>query len=698
MGGLATREPPGRKSRLHVVLFSGGRGSSVLSTQLISRPEVGLTVVINGYDDGLSTGEVRKFLGDSLGPSDFRKNASRLARGLGTCGTELLDLLDLRLPADCTTVDATAALAAVGGAPASAGPFAGCVQALAVRLDAASRNAVSARLGRFECERQETGKAFQYADCSVGNLVLAGCFLDNGRRFNEAVAEYCALLGLPAGLIENVTEGQNAYLVALDHRGQVIVSEGDIVDARRQNRIRDIFLIDRPLSGEEAAHLAGQPADDVVRALEARARALTVNPRVVERLAEADLIIYAPGTQHSSLFPSYLTPGLSEAIASNLTAFKLLITNIRTDAEITGQSAVDIIDRALYYLEEKGRRDIPTPALITHYLINDPGGMEQDRLLPHIPLGRLESLEDPRLVRIGNYEDRLTGRHDAARVLGPFIESFLTETHALKIAVWLYDSESVNKLTQTLLEMVRARMQDLPFRFTVFYSGVRALNQALIDRLPFRVVSLPGDAGSHLTRLLEQDRFDYVILFESSGMYNGEDIVSLASHLTFGRLDAVWGSRRLSARDIRLSFRLRYRNKMALGSLSWFGSHMLSLGYLLLHGRHISDTLSGARAVRTSYLPGDLDPTDKLANTRLLSLLLRQRATVLEVPVQFLPLSPERVRRTTVPDGLRSLVLMVWWRLRAVRAPRVAAPTASAAEPSGSPTTRPGAAAERARR
>ena len=41
---------------------------------------VALTVAINGYDDGASTGEVRRFLGDALGPSDFRKNASRFAR------------------------------------------------------------------------------------------------------------------------------------------------------------------------------------------------------------------------------------------------------------------------------------------------------------------------------------------------------------------------------------------------------------------------------------------------------------------------------------------------------------------------------------------------------------------------------------------------------------------------------------------
>ena len=71
-----------------VVLFSGGRGSDVLSRQLIGHPDVALTIAINGYDDGASTGEVRRFLGDSLGPSDFRKNAARVARQAGSCRRE----------------------------------------------------------------------------------------------------------------------------------------------------------------------------------------------------------------------------------------------------------------------------------------------------------------------------------------------------------------------------------------------------------------------------------------------------------------------------------------------------------------------------------------------------------------------------------------------------------------------------------
>ena len=90
-----------------VVLFSGGRGSGMLSKQLLRDPRVRVTLAINGYDDGASTGEVRRFLGDALGPSDFRKNASRLALELGTCAPALIEMLDARLP---DGADATLAL------------------------------------------------------------------------------------------------------------------------------------------------------------------------------------------------------------------------------------------------------------------------------------------------------------------------------------------------------------------------------------------------------------------------------------------------------------------------------------------------------------------------------------------------------------------------------------------------------------
>ena len=47
---------------------------------------------------------------------------------------------------------------------------------------------------------------------------------------------------------------------------------------------------------------------------------------------------------------------------------------------------MDIIDRALYYLNARGAATLPTPCLITHYVVNDPGHAEPSA--PYVPLGQ----------------------------------------------------------------------------------------------------------------------------------------------------------------------------------------------------------------------------------------------------------------------------------------------------------------------
>jgi hypothetical protein len=195
----------------------------------------------------------------------------------------------------------------------------------------------------------------------------------------------------------------------------------------------------------------------------------------------------------------------------------------------------------------------------------------------------------------------------------------------------------------------------------VFFAGAEPLDTAFTASLPFAVTRLPGDAA--FAQAARGGGFDYVALFESSGMYRGEDLVALASHLAVGRLDAVWGSRRLSVRDIQESYRLRYRKNVILGAISYAGSHALSLAYLCLYGRYISDTLSAVRAIRAAdaFDPA-VDLTHKRANHLLLSGLLRRKADVLEIPVQFFPISPERVKRTSPLEGLQALATIVWRR------------------------------------
>jgi 2-phospho-L-lactate transferase/gluconeogenesis factor (CofD/UPF0052 family) len=645
---------------LRVVLFSGGRGSGGLAVTLVKTPGVALTVAVNGYDDGASTGEVRRFLGDALGPSDFRKNASRLAAALGTCPTALVELLDRRLPDSADEGTLRGLIEALGGGSDNWG---------VAGLDPLLRRDLASRLQAFS-EKLREGTAFAFADCAVGNLVFAGGFLHAGRRFNAAVDDYCSLVGLPAGLIENVTDGTNAHLVALSLDGEILASEATIVNATRKNRIREIYLLPAALDEARQRALQAGGSDLAASALTRESLRPPLNPRLAHKLAAADLIVYAPGTQHSSLFPSYLTRGLSEAVAANLRAIKLLITNIQTDAEIAGSSAVDIIERALFYLKDKGRVDLPAPALVTHYLVNDPGASTGGE--SYVPLGRLDTLLDPRLIRVGQYEEGSSGRHDAGKVLGPFVSGLLTRRRQRRrVAVLLYGAGSADKLAQSLLEMSRGGLSELPVDVTAICETKAALPPGFVSLLPVRVLevgSLDESANDDRVRdILRGEGSEYVVLFESSGMYNGEDIPWLVNHLT-GRLDAVWGSRRLSVRDIEESYRLKYHRKALQGAASYVGSHVLSLSYLALYGRYVSDTLSGARAVRAADawdLPVPL--TDRYANQHLLSGLLRRKAEMFEIPVHFYSISPDQVRRTTVSDGLGAIAAIVRRRFQGPR-------------------------------
>jgi 2-phospho-L-lactate transferase/gluconeogenesis factor (CofD/UPF0052 family) len=655
-----------------VVLFTGGRGSSVLSSELIKSDRIALTLAINGYDDGLSTGEVRRFLGDCLGPSDFRKNASRLAAKLRTCDEALVSLLDLRLPDHYTVTHATESFALLSDRTTQPrDDFQRELARLASGINARALGALVVRVDRFEGETAH--RPFSFRDCSLGNLVFAGCFLHMGRRFNDAVDDYCALLGIPTGTIENVTDGRNACLIAVDQQGRLLATEAEIVTADQPQNIRDIYLLDHLITADEKRRIAGGGAE--LDAFIAKHRVqLAPNPRLLARIAEADLIVYAPGTQHSSLFPSYITPGIGAAIAQNLKAVKVLITNLQEDAEIFGNSAVDLINKALFYLREKDRLTLPTPSLITHYVLNEPGRSESGT---YVPLGHLESLEDPRLVRIGNYEEEgLTGRHDATKVLTPFIKTFLRRGERIRLAVLLVDAESLNKVAESIVEMIRAGIGELPLVLTVFYESRESFGPEFTNSLPFdlRNLSTQGANSADAFARVAHDRdFDYVMLFESSGMYRGDDIVNLAMHLAGGRLDAVWGSRRLSVNDIKQAYRLVYRHKRIKAAISYVGSHVLSLAYLTLYGRYISDTLSGVRVVRSTLLRDDsLDYRRRHFNQLVLSNLLRQRAEIFETPVFYFPISPRKIRRTTVGEGLGSLWTILrgrWRRLRSRTAP-----------------------------
>ena len=116
---------------------------------------------------------------------------------------------------------------------------------------------------------------------------------------------------------------------------------------------------------------------------------------------------------------------------------------------------------------------------------------------------------------------------------------------------------------------------------------------------------------------------------------------------------------------MRASYKFRYHHHILLGVVSYIGSYLLSFSYLMLYGRYISDTLCGLRVMRREFLVRNKTQLEQNSfNQHLLGDLLNNQGRVFEVPVDFLPMSPDKVRRTGVVEGLKAFWVIVTQRIQ----------------------------------
>jgi 2-phospho-L-lactate transferase/gluconeogenesis factor (CofD/UPF0052 family) len=141
---------------MKIALFCGGRGSATIIRALLRRTDIELSLLVNAYDDGLSTGALRSFIPGMLGPSDFRKNLSYLFGNYSQAQYALKSLMEYRLQGE---TDSLARFARTGTAQDLAEPLKGWFTQLTEDRSARLRDL----LGRFFAHAK--GAAFDYRDC-----------------------------------------------------------------------------------------------------------------------------------------------------------------------------------------------------------------------------------------------------------------------------------------------------------------------------------------------------------------------------------------------------------------------------------------------------------------------------------------------------------------------------------------------------
>ncbi|MFZ2739261.1 MAG: 2-phospho-L-lactate transferase CofD family protein [Burkholderiaceae bacterium] len=346
---------------LNVVIINGGRGAAALIPALLGQQGLHVTSVVNAYDDGKSTGEIRRFFG-MLGPSDIRKVQELLLPESDPDHTAHLQVFQYRYPKACDRAKVLASLRAF--ADASLIDLVG-VQFANRKVDQALRRFLREFLDGLAVIEKARGEQFSFADCSIMNCIYAGAFLTFDRNIETATRYIDRLFKLKGTVLPTSIEDKK--LVGLRENGEMLYCEADIVELRSNVRIERVYLLDGSLDKPRFELL---DMNEKRYYLDRHHCFVTVSQGVRLALQQADIIIYSAGTQHSSLYPTYMSAGLAQAIADNKSAYKVFVTNIGADYETPSYQASDYIRGAHRYLNLSDPRDYSMEELFDVMLVN----------------------------------------------------------------------------------------------------------------------------------------------------------------------------------------------------------------------------------------------------------------------------------------------------------------------------------------
>jgi CofD-related protein of GAK system len=209
------------------------------------------------------------------------------------------------------------------------------------------RSIVRRHIGFF---RDAMPKSFDLRGAAIGNLVLAGGYLNQGRELDPVLYLFSRLVEV-RGIVRPVVDA-DLHLVARLSDGRRIVGQ-------------------HLLTGREAPPLDA-PIDRVFLS-RSRTNIREHRPRipasVEELIRSADLICYPIGSYYTSLIATLLPQGVSDAIAATDVP-KVYVPNPGHDPEEIGMGLVEKISRLRRYLSE-GMSHSVTPDRLLQFVLLD---------------------------------------------------------------------------------------------------------------------------------------------------------------------------------------------------------------------------------------------------------------------------------------------------------------------------------------
>jgi 2-phospho-L-lactate transferase/gluconeogenesis factor (CofD/UPF0052 family) len=392
-----------------IILVNGGRGADAILPLLKKKNNI--LSVVNAYDDGKSTGEIRKNL-NILGPSDLRKVHQLMIDDKSKNFKSINNLFNYRFPiTDNSEIIKEIEKFII---------FKNKNNIFSLAIQKKYLIFIKKYIKIFLTHLKKK-KQFKFSDCSFMNCIYAASFLKNKKQLNAGIEEIRKIFSIKHSLMVNSSEVR--HLVAIRENGKILYDEAEIVELRSNIRIKKIYLLERRLKKKSLDNFSFK---NKIKFLENNHSDVEIDPLLKLKLTKAKLIIFCPGTQHSSLYPTYLTKGFTETLISNKRVKKILITNIGVDYETPKYKSSDFINNALRYLFSNKKLDNKILDFFDLILVNKP---KNNKLSYYVKLDLKKLKKINNNIVIENFEDpKILGRHDFKKI-SKYFDKLLNEKY-----------------------------------------------------------------------------------------------------------------------------------------------------------------------------------------------------------------------------------------------------------------------------
>jgi CofD-related protein of GAK system len=322
-----------------ILFFSGGSALASLSRRLVEYTH-NSTHLITPFDSGGSSAVLRRaFRMPAVG--DLRNRMMSLTDRSVTGNPQIVSLFAYRFPKDQSQDKLKALLASMreGHHP------------LVAAIRDPMRKIIRTHLGFVE---QAMPASLDLRGASVGNLVLVGGYLNNGRHLDPVIFLFSKLAEV-RGLVRPVIN-QDLHLTAELADGRLVIGQ-------------------HKLTGKEAPP-PGVPIKHLSLSRH-RTKLTPVQPGIRDKIhkiiGQAELICYPMGSFFSSLLATLLPVGVGRAVGEN-DCPKVFVPNTGDDPELLGHDLKDQVRLLLDYIRRSAGKDLPTASLLNFVMVDSQRG------------------------------------------------------------------------------------------------------------------------------------------------------------------------------------------------------------------------------------------------------------------------------------------------------------------------------------